>query len=402
MTEQEIRDRLLVESNKKPTSNMLPDGIRAKKGMPGPIKGLQGPQLTHEAAPIQQAPQVRRMDPNLPQGMFSATGVAAETPAAPASPTSYLDDLAELERKQKQLEYEDARDRALRGIEYEQGKLAPLYQGQREQANIASQIGAKNLAEFWASRGQTSSGLSSQAELSRQNVLGRSISGIDKAESDANLDFANQRTNINAEFESGLRNEMGNIDIRNRRDIISENQRLSDIAREDARYQEGLKQYEEQKAFEQEKWKEQLKQQQFENNLALNKYRASLAPVSGGTPEGSFRVLNGTPQTYQNGKWTDVKYQTDKVTGEILNKKTYEWNKKGYQLTSEQSPLTYKDSNGKTKNYAVWYKGNDPYIIANENPIYIGTDKNKMIQSFASSSLSDTKIKRLLSELGVK
>ena len=79
--------------------------------------------------------------------------------------TEYLKQLAETEKKNKQIQLEQAKAAALQEVQQQEAATMPTFQTKKQQANVASQISAKNLAEYWANRGQTQAGISAQAEL---------------------------------------------------------------------------------------------------------------------------------------------------------------------------------------------------------------------------------------------
>jgi len=124
----------------------------------------------------------------------------------------YLKQLAETEKQNKRTELERSRTDATLASETEQKKLAPTFTKAKQSANVKSQLGAKNLAEFWARRGQTNQGISAQAELSRQNVLGRDIGDINQQRATSNLGFREDRQGINRQFQGDLAQGLGAID----------------------------------------------------------------------------------------------------------------------------------------------------------------------------------------------
>lgn len=124
----------------------------------------------------------------------------------------YLKDLANAEKKQKLTELNQQKAQALTEIGREEALIKPQFTAQKQSANVQSQLGAKNFAEFLASRGQTRAGLSTQAELSRENVLGRTLGGIQTAENTAMQDIANARTDVGNNFQNNLTNVNADIE----------------------------------------------------------------------------------------------------------------------------------------------------------------------------------------------
>jgi len=126
--------------------------------------------------------------------------------------TQYLKDLADAEKRAKQTELQQAKESSLLAIEQEKAKTMPTFTANKQATNVASQVGAKNLAEFWAQRGQTNAGINAQAEMSNQNVLGRDIGAINKQEQQAVVDYGNQSLAANTLYQNNLLNANNTID----------------------------------------------------------------------------------------------------------------------------------------------------------------------------------------------
>ena len=118
--------------------------------------------------------------------------------------TQYLKDIADAEKRAKKTELDQAQAAALKTLDDQQAKIAPQYTQKRQDANVASQLGAKNLAEYWANRGQTSSGVSAQAEMNRNNMLNRDINTINTAENEANQAITTQRNQVTNDYSNNL------------------------------------------------------------------------------------------------------------------------------------------------------------------------------------------------------
>lgn len=156
--------------------------------------------------------------------------------------TSYLKQLAEAEKKQKQTELAQAKTQALTEIGREEARIMPEFTKQKQTASVQSQIGAKNFAEFLAQRGQTRAGLSSQAELSRENVLGRTLGEIGTAQNQAAQQFANQRTDMETQYQNQLTNAYNQIGAQLSQNLYNERLRQEQMAREDAQRKQQFQQ----------------------------------------------------------------------------------------------------------------------------------------------------------------
>jgi len=143
--------------------------------------------------------------------------------------SQYLKDLAAEEKRIKQVELDQQRAQALTQLEQEKAKVMPTFQQQRQQANVQSQIGAKNFAEYWANRGQTNAGINAQEQMSRANTLGNTMGGINQAQNQATLDFSNQALNTNTQFSNALQNSNATIDQNLNTNLYNERQRVQEL-----------------------------------------------------------------------------------------------------------------------------------------------------------------------------
>ncbi len=220
--------------------------------------------------------------------------------------TQYLKDIAEAEKRAKQTELEQAKAKALGEVDKTQATTMPTFTKQKQQTNTNSQIGAKNLAEYWANRGQNNagvmpSGIALQAEMSRENVLGRDLGTINTNETQALTGFNDARTGINTDFSNNLINTNNLID----------NSLNTNLYNERIRQAEAIRQAEEQ-AYQ--------RQQDAINNAqqwaSINNSRPKEQPVTISTPyyQGKLNpdANNGT-STFSNG------YQPNNIGGQPLS-----------------------------------------------------------------------------------
>lgn len=201
--------------------------------------------------------------------------------------TQYLKDLAEAERQKKQTELDQARAEAKIQQEQAQTKATADYTTQKQQASVQSQLGAKNLAEYWANRGQTSQGISAQAELSRQNTLANSLGAINKTANDyttqlqqnydtTERDLNNQLINSNAEIDTNLTTNLYNEKVRQQNALAEQQQAQAEA-----------------------------EQQQFENDLAIANYNLKVNNANSSSSSASATPLSKVG----NYKNTTVEYQ---------------------------------------------------------------------------------------------
>lgn len=203
--------------------------------------------------------------------------------------TEYLKQLADTEKKNKQMELDQAKASALLSLQEQQKKAEPTYQAQRQQANIQSQIGAKNFAEFLAARGQTNQGISTQYEMSRQNSLGNALAGIDTAQNTFNTEIQNKVGETEQNYQNNLLNSTNQIDQNLNTNLYNERIRQNEAAIAEKKYQD------------------QLKQQAFENNMQVKNFNRLSSGGSGGGKTTKPTIYKGVMIPYEYAVGNQIK-----------------------------------------------------------------------------------------------
>lgn len=122
---------------------------------------------------------------------------------------TYEQDLNRLTKAQRQAQIDQlkaARDKALANLDVQEKNIKPTYETARNQVSAQSQQGARNFAEYLANRGLTNSGASAQGEINRLSALQNNLGNLNTAEANALRDIANQRTQVENDYVSGLAN----------------------------------------------------------------------------------------------------------------------------------------------------------------------------------------------------
>ena len=288
--------------------------------------------------------------------------------------------IADAQKRQKQADLEAAKSSTLNTIEQQQGTLIPTYQTQRQQANVSSQIGAKNFAEYLARRGQTNQGIAAQAELSRGNVLGNTISGINTQETTALKDFANQRTAAETGYQTNLNSAYNDINTNYMSNLL--NARQQEQARQD-----------------------QLKQQAFSNAMAIKNYNLSARTREDNSlPEGMTFAQNGTAYQVLNGKVIPIDYAVKTTTKQYVNQKQYDYNRQGFWLQPQAPKITFGTK--KAYNMTPWLNqyDNKQYIIAEDIPLPISgnekSGKEVITNAYKSGAITKDQLKKLTTKFG--
>lgn len=139
---------------------------------------------------------------------------------------SYADQLKAAQLQAQMAALGKARDSSLSNLTNERGKIQPLYYGKRNETSTGSQLQAKNFAEYMAQRGQSNSGASGQAELSRNVALQGNIGRLNQDEANAFINNDRMVTDTNNAYESDVASANANIEaqaMQNLMDFYREN-----------------------------------------------------------------------------------------------------------------------------------------------------------------------------------
>lgn len=298
----------------------------------------------------------------------------------------YLTELANQQKQQKQIELDQARAKALTELEQTKQEVMPTFTKAKQQASTQSQLGAKNLAEFWARRGQTSGGISAQAELSRQNALSGTLGEIGTQEQQAATQFGQQATSISQDYMNNLANARQSIDLDLQTNLYNERQRQQELARQEKIRQEALAyQKEQDRIANAQKWTQINKSgpsaPQILKGVLIPHDYAVQNQIKG------VAIDNKTVRYQVGNQFVDVPKGTNPFTGtintDLYNDKgvldlskafqnTYQPNNiKGVPLKSAGATINYKGQNqniwklGSSKKYYLWDGESNKYLKLN-------------------------------------
>jgi hypothetical protein len=105
------------------------------------------------------------------------------------------------------------KEQALIGLGQAQAALAPQYEAQRARAATTSMQQARNLSEYLAARGQSTSGLAAQAELSRGTGLTRQLGEIGQQQQAAQDQLNANKAKIQSDFQLAIANAKSDAEI---------------------------------------------------------------------------------------------------------------------------------------------------------------------------------------------
>lgn len=135
---------------------------------------IKGPIVAKPAQPIAQTPPI----------------------AAQQTPDQYIRDLQQAQTQASLAGLDRARNQALSNLQSERSNIQPkFYEAKRQQIG-QSQTGARNFAEYLASKGLNSSGLAGQGEMMRQGALQGQIGALNQQETQAYTDIGRRTSDV--------------------------------------------------------------------------------------------------------------------------------------------------------------------------------------------------------------
>lgn len=138
---------------------------------------------------------------------IGGTKAPSLSPAA-YDPSADIAALKEAQKKQAVASLDSQRKASLSALGAEQAKLSTASTDQRNATSTASQIGAKNFAEYMAQRGQNRAGANNgtmdYANIARNVQLQGDIGGINKTEMLGNQDIGRRTTLAEDTYNSGM------------------------------------------------------------------------------------------------------------------------------------------------------------------------------------------------------
>lgn len=104
-----------------------------------------------------------------------------------------------------------ARDSSLSQLGADRSKIEPTYYAARNQASTQNQLGARNLSEYLANRGQTNSGVSSQGAIASNVALQGQYGSLKTSQLGEEAENTRAVQNVNSGYESDMVASKANI-----------------------------------------------------------------------------------------------------------------------------------------------------------------------------------------------
>ena len=206
-----------------------------------------------------------------------------------------LNKMKEAQKQSAIADLENTRNQALSDLQAEQEKNAASFNAQRNQANIQNQLAAKNFKEFLVNSGRSNSGILPQYEMNRQNNLQRNINDINSSQNMALADINRRNTLANQAYNSGLQSANANIEANYITNLLAQQQAAWQREMEQKKFDEQVRQYNENMAWQKEQAARQLAAQQAA--AAARSYSSGSSRSSGGSGGSSSSSGVQTSQT---------------------------------------------------------------------------------------------------------
>jgi hypothetical protein len=159
----------------------------------------------------------------------------ATTPEEKTDVMEYFDKLQKEITRRTISQLRTGKEQALLGLGQAQAAVAPQYESQRARAATTSMQQARNFSEYLAARGQSTSGLAAQAELSRGTGLTRQLGEIGQQQQSAQDQLNANKAKIQSDFQLAISNAKSEAEIANLNQALSRA-----IKQEDRAYSEGI------------------------------------------------------------------------------------------------------------------------------------------------------------------
>ena len=175
--------------------------------------------------------------------------------------TSQLNQIKEAQKKSAIADLENTRNQALSDLEQERTTNAANFNTQRNQTNVKNQLNAKNFKEFLINSGRSNSGIMPQYEMNRQNSLQRSLNDINSNQNMALADINRRGTLANQTYNTGLQSANAEIEANYLTNLLAQQQAAWEREMQEKEFNEKVRQYNENMAFQREQYANQLARQ---------------------------------------------------------------------------------------------------------------------------------------------
>ena len=172
-----------------------------------------------------------------------------------------LNKMKEAQKQSAIADLENTRNQALSDLEQERTTNAANFNTQRSQANVKNQLAAKNFKEYLVNSGRSNSGIMPQYEMNRQNNLQRSLNDINSNQNMALADINRRGTLANNAYNTGLQSANATIEANYINNLLQQQQAAWEREMQEKEFNEKVRQYNENMAFQREQYANQLSRQ---------------------------------------------------------------------------------------------------------------------------------------------
>ena len=254
--------------------------------------------------------------------------------------------IADLETQQKQ---------SLSNLDAEMNQIKPAYYAKKNSTNVQSQVSSKNFAEYLANTGRSNSGIGAQYEMARKNNLQSSLNALNIEEANAIADINKRKTDINNNYQTGLASANAQIEADYITNLLSQRQQAWEREMQEKQYQESIRQYNEQMAY-------QREQDAITNAQTWAKINSSKDELGFDDPviETDYYTgaINSDAQygTFATTDKNGTQYQPNNVSGNRLSNR-------GYKVSDIFADSAYGTTGADLSNQKIWKTSDGKYYV---------------------------------------
>lgn len=160
---------------------------------------------------------------------YTAPKAQYEAPTLPSasSQADYIKAMYDASQKAQEEALRASYEKNTGALDYQQGKIAPMYDAAANNAGAQAAIQRANFNES-ANASGLNTGAGSQAELSMRNAEAANIASIRKAQADAQADLDYQRSQLTLEYQNAIREAIAKNELQKAQALYEEAKRVDE------------------------------------------------------------------------------------------------------------------------------------------------------------------------------
>lgn len=197
------------------------DNIGTGSGSGAGGGGYRGGGGSSSAAPAAAKPAGYKVTAFTPQ-QYNAPTLQSAT-----SQADYIQSMYDANRAAEEANLRAAYEANVATLEHEGEKIDPTYNAAADQASVQAAINRANFNEAMAANG-LNTGAGSQAQLSQNNALLRSVAGIRQAQADARNELNFQRAQMETQYRNAIQEALAKNDLAQAQALYEEAKRVDE------------------------------------------------------------------------------------------------------------------------------------------------------------------------------